>query len=83
MRKAHQPEDAPQAGRVFYGNEAFYQFYRLHQHMYERCGTALRFHNFTLQTLRRGWIAERRLLVVRRASSVLISSNGLRHMHAG
>ena len=36
VRQAHQPEDAPQAGRVFYGNEVFYQFYRLHQHMYER-----------------------------------------------
>ena len=36
VRQAHQPENAPAAGRIFYGNEAFYQFFRLHQHMYER-----------------------------------------------
>jgi len=36
VRKAHQPESPATAGRVFYGNEQFYQFFRLHQHLYER-----------------------------------------------
>ena len=37
VRKSHQAVVVPQAGRVFYGNDPFYHFYRLHQHLYDRC----------------------------------------------
>lgn len=32
------PEEQPEApSRVFYGNEQYYVFFRLHQYLYDRC----------------------------------------------
>ena len=37
VRQAHQPATPPEVGRVFFGNDPFYHFFRLHQHLYDRC----------------------------------------------